>query len=178
MKTQITRIAFALIISAASIYLTACTKDSNAVSVSQSTADAAKATTFTSNQKLPFNSTIAVPCANGGAGENVDLTGDIHILIHTTLNGNNFTTKYHFQPQGVSGIGETTGDKYQASGVSQEEIKGSFKNGKYIDTYINNFKLVAPGKGNNYLVHVNVHITVNANGETTANVDNLNVDCK
>ena len=158
----------------------ACRKETGTALTSSKelSASANKATTFTSNEKQPIDIIIFIPCANGGAGENVELTGTIHILIHTTLNGNNFTTKYHFQPQGISGTGQTTGIKYQGSGVTQEEIKGSFNNGKYIDTYINNFKVVGQGKGNNYTVHDNMHITVNANGETTATVDNFTSDCK
>ena len=31
---------------------------------------------------------------------------------------------------------------------------------------------------NNFLVHENTHVTVNANGEVTASVDNFSVDCK
>ena len=178
MKKQITNAAFAVIVFVLGINFIACKKDVKSVSVNQVSVDAAKATTFNSNQKLPFNATIEVPCANGGVGETVVLTGNIHILIHTTLNGNHFSTKYQFQPQGVSGIGQTTGDKYQAIGVSQEQINGSLNNGKYVDTYINNFRLVAPGKGNNYTVHVNTHITINASGETTATVDNAKIDCK
>ena len=159
------------------LFLIACKKEMNEA-LSSSNESSLKATTFTSNEKQPVNEIVFIPCANGGAGENVELTGTFHILIHTTVNGNNFTTKYHFQPQGISGVGQTTGIKYQGSGVTQEEIKGSLKNEKFIDTYINNFNVVGQGAGNNYVVHSNTHITINANGKTTASVDNLTSDCK
>jgi hypothetical protein len=152
-----------------------CKKETTGV-VSSSQQLSAKATTFTSNEKQPVDAIVFVPCANNGAGENVELKGTIHILIHTTLNGNNFTTKYHVQPQGISGVGLTTGIRYHGSGVTQEEIKGSLKNGKHSETYINNFKIT--GHGVNYKIHNNIHITVNANGETTASVDNFSSDCK
>ena len=171
MKKHFTTIAGVLMLS---VLFVTCKKETNAV-VSSSQLSA-KATTFTSNEKQPVDEIIFVPCANGGAGENVHLTGTIHILIHTTLNKNNFTTKYHFQPQGISGLGESTGITYHGSGVTQEEIKGSLKNEKYMDTYINNFKIA--GHGVNYKIHNNMHITVNANGETTATVDNFSSDCK
>lgn len=152
-----------------------CKKETATV-VSSSQQLSAKATTFTSNEKQPVDEIIFVPCANNGAGENVELTGTIHILIHTTLNGNNFTTKYHFQPQGISGVGLTTGTRYHGSGVTQDKIKGSLKNGKYMETYINNFKIA--GHGVNYKVHNNMHIMVSETGETTASVDNFSSDCK
>ena len=176
MKKQILHTAAIFIIISFSFFV-ACKKEMNGA-LSSSNKLSIKATTFTSNEKQPVDQIVFIPCANGGAGENVELTGTFHILIHTTVNANNFTTKYHFQPQGISGIGQTTGIKYQGSGVTQEEIKGSLKNGKFIDTYINNFHVVGQGSGNNYLVHTNTHITVNANGETTASVDNLMSDCK
>ncbi len=157
-----------------------CKKEMHTASTSSQSkfSKANKATTYSSNEKQPLDAILFIPCANGGTGENVHLTGTIHILIHTTLNGNNFTTKYHFQPQGIKGIGETTGNKYVGSGVTQEEIKGSLNNGKYIDTYINNFKLIGKGTAENYRVHDNMHVTINSNAETTASVDNFVSDCE
>ena len=92
------------------------------------------------------------------------------------LNGNNFKSKYHVQPQGISGVGLTTGIRYHGAGVTQQEIKGSLKNQQYMETDINNFKIV--GHGVNYKIHDNMHITVNADGETIASFDNFSSDCK
>src|SRR5688572_27059359 len=75
------------------------------------------ATTTTTNEVVPFATTVFVPCANGGAGEFVDLEGSLHIVTHLTVNGNGFSAKTHYQPQGVSGVGQTTGDQYNAVGV-------------------------------------------------------------
>ena len=52
------------------------------------------------------------------------------------------------QPQGISGTGETTGDKYQAIGVTQETFKGSFQNGQANDTFVNNFRIIGQAPGN------------------------------
>src|SRR2546423_232717 len=159
MKTKFTVIRRMLMLSICIAFLATCKKNMNVVSSDQNKL-LSKATTFTSNEKLPVDVIVFVPCANGGAGENVHLTGTIHILIHTTVNKNNFTAKYQLQPQGLSGTGETTGDKYRGSGASQEKAEGSFNNDKSIDTFLNNFKIV--GHGTNYRMHVNTHITVNA----------------
>jgi hypothetical protein len=152
-----------------------CKKETTGI-VSSSQQLSAKATTFTSNEKQYVDEIIFIPCANNGAGENVELKGTIHILIHTTLNGNNFKAKYHVQPQGISGVGLTTGIRYHGSGVTQQEIRGSLKDQQHTETNINNFKIV--GAGVNYKVHDNVHITVNADGETIAYFDNFSSDCK
>jgi hypothetical protein len=70
------------------------------------------------NDMSDINLSVFVPCAAGGAGELVDLSGPLHTLITFTINGNNVSGKTHFQPQGIRGIGETTGDKYQATGAA------------------------------------------------------------
>jgi hypothetical protein len=51
------------------------------------------------NDKTVISLTVFVPCAAGGAGEIVDLSGPLHTLISFTINGNNVSGKFHFQPQ-------------------------------------------------------------------------------
>lgn len=137
----------------------------------------AQASANTLNTTVPFMDTFLVPCANGGAGELVDLSGDLHVLFHTTVNGNNGRLYQHFQPQGVSGVGETTGDTYHAVGITQLSV--NFKAGSdFVTTFVNNFRLIGQGPGNNFQVHENFHITVNANGDITAFHDNATFDCK
>jgi hypothetical protein len=83
-----------------------------------------------------------------------------------------------FQPQGISGTGETTGAKYQATGVTQQSFKNSLQNGQANLTFVNNFRIIGQGPENNFLVHETLHITINANGTTTVSHDNFSVDCK
>ncbi len=136
------------------------------------------AATFTDNVKFPVNIGVFIPCAAGGAGEVVFLTGNLHSLFHSTTNGNNFKIKIHNQPQGISGDGLTTGDKYQGTGVTQETFGGSFVNGQFTDTFVNNFRIIGQGPGNNLLIHSTFHVTFNANGELTAFVDNFSSECE
>ena len=136
----------------------------------------AEATTFTDNVQIPIEIVVFVPCAAGGAGELVDLSGNLHVLFHFTLDDSGgFHSKFHFQPQGVSGTGLTTGDKYQGTGVTQGQFNGKVG---FESTFVNNFRIIGHGPGNNFLVHENFHITVNANGTVTAFVDNFSIECK
>jgi len=121
---------------------------------------------------------VFIPCAAGGAGELVDLSGPLHTLITFTINGNNVRGYFHFQPQGISGSGETTGDKYQATGVTQQSFTQSLQNGQANLTFVNNFRMIGQGPGNNFLVHETFHFTVNADGTTTVTHDNFSADCK
>ena len=130
------------------------------------------------NDSSPFAFSVFVPCANGGAGEIVDLSGDLHTLVTMTINGNNISGNAHYQPQGISGTGETTGAKYQATGITTENFKGSLQNGQFTDTFVNNFRIIGEGSGNNYLVHEVAHITINADGTITVNFDTPTIDCK
>ena len=130
------------------------------------------------NQIVEFNLEVFVPCANGGLGEVVALSGPLHIVITFTINGNKISGKTHAQPQGFSGIGMDTGDNYQGTGVTQDIFNDSLQNGLFNETFINNFRIVGQGPGNNFLLHEDFHLTINANGEVSSSHDNLSADCK
>jgi hypothetical protein len=73
------------------------------------------------------------------------------------------------------GIGQTTGDKYQATGVTQDQFNAKVG---VEETFINDFRIIGQGNGNNFLIHETFHITINANEIPTASVDNFSVDCR
>jgi hypothetical protein len=141
-----------------------------------STPQAARAVTFTASSKFEIQFLVFVDCAAGGAGEIVDFSGTLHDLFHVTINGNKFILKFHDQPQGIFGVGETTGDKYKATGVTQETTTSGTVG--FTDSFVNNFKIIGQGPGNNFLIHENVHVTVNANNTLTAFHDHFTADCK
>lgn len=145
-----------------------------ALAVSIAPADAAVQV----NDKTDINLTVFVPCAAGGVGEVVDLSGPLHTLISFTINGNNVSGYFHFQPQGISGTGETTGANYQATGVTKESFKNSLQNGQANITSVNNFRIIGQGPGNNFLVHETTHVSINADGTVTVSHDNFSIDCK
>jgi hypothetical protein len=129
------------------------------------------------NDTTVISLTVFIPCAAGGAGEVVDLNGPLHTLISFTINGSNVSGYFHFQPQGISGTGETTGVKYQATGITQESFKNSLQNGQANFTFVNNFRIIGQGPGNNFLVHETLHFTVNADGTLTVFHDNFSISC-
>lgn len=129
------------------------------------------------NVRIPLTSYWAwVSCANQGAGEIVVLNGTLHILINVTVdNQGGFHLVQHFQPQNLSGVGLITGDKYRGTGATLT-TSHSLVGGVW--TYVNNYRMIGAGPGNNYLVHTTMHGTVNANGEVTAWHDNTSIECK
>lgn len=127
-------------------------------------------------EEIPVDETLFVPCAAGGAGEEVHLTGKLHHLVHFIINstgGVHF--KFQSNDQGITGTGLTTGDKYHRTGATNSEFNA--KVGEQT-TVVDSFNIIGQGNGNNFLVHVTLHITVNANGTVTSEVFDFSVECK
>jgi hypothetical protein len=126
------------------------------------------------NNKVPFLIAPFIPCVP----EFALLNGNLHVLITSEVDSNGGTHfKSHFQPQGISGEGSVTGNKYQGTGVTQSHTNTHTSLASET-TFVNNFRIIGPGPGNNLLVHTTFHVTVNANGEVTADVLNTSVECK
>ena len=136
-----------------------------------------QALTITTNDFIPFSQLIFVPCANGGAGEDVLVEGILHLQQHITINDNRVTLKTHAQPQGADGVGQTTGDLYQGVGVTQEVDTLPLIGGATEFTFVNNVRLIGQKTDNNLQEHQTIHVTINANGDVTNNVDNTTIDC-
>ena len=184
MKKQLTEPTRAIALAISAIFIlhfVSCTKEAvnsaNQAQVKAVTVQSNAASTFLSNEKIPIDLLVFVPCANGGAGEDVQLSGFLHVVTSMTINGNNLRGKVHFQPQGIKGVGAITGDKYQGTGVTQDEFKGSFVKG-YEETSVDNIRIIGQGNGNNFLVHTVFHITVNANGQITVVLVHAKTECK
>ena len=71
----------------------------------------------TTNDETDISLSVFIPCAAGGIGEVVDLSGPLHTLISATVSNNDVSGKFHFQPQGISGVGEVSGVKYHSGGI-------------------------------------------------------------
>ena len=130
------------------------------------------------NASIPIEVTVFVPCAADGAGESVTLTGDLHVLMSLTVNNNHVSFHAHVQPQGVSGTGSVTGDKYQGTGATNFNLEADVDEFPMNATVVNNIRVIGQGPGNNLLVHENFHVTFNADGTMTAFVDNFRAECK
>lgn len=132
----------------------------------------------TTSDVVEIDLTAFVPCANGGAGELLHAVGRLHQVFTTVINANGTVTlRSQFQPQGLTGVGLTTGDKYNATGVTQtiDQIRAPFP---AVSTFINNFRMIAAGPGNNLLIHEEGHLTINANGTLTVFVDRVSEECR
>jgi hypothetical protein len=127
------------------------------------------------NETVSYAYSGFVPCANGGAGELLTGTIEVHNLITSTVNGNIDSSQFQFQPQG-SLIGRTTGDTYQLTGVTRGAYNESVQSGEYTLTYVNSYQLIGPGPGNNLRVREIAHLTIDGD-DVVVQHDDWSIDC-
>ncbi len=104
------------------------------------------------------------------------MTGDFHSLYHVTLTPTqSLHINFHIDVSGLSG--ELDGVTYRASLVTPDLINFN-GTAPLIFTVVNSFHVIGEGQADNVLVHHNLHITINANGEVTASADNFKFECQ
>ncbi|MBD0327380.1 MAG: hypothetical protein ICV68_13165 [Pyrinomonadaceae bacterium] len=130
------------------------------------------ATTVTTNETIPYNQTV-FDCN----GNPVLLSGSMHVLSHYTTGLPNGGSRFsmHTNFQNVSGTGQVDPIEYQ--GVSSNHFTSNDNNPTTVFTSIQTFRLISQGSTDNLNVQIVMHMTVNANGETTSTVVNVNVEC-
>jgi len=131
------------------------------------------------NEQEPWFGYAWIPCANDGDGEGVLLEGRLHVMFREEMDAaGGWHWGQHFQPMGVSGYGDVTGDRYQATGGTFAMENGRFPGCPYEFSYVNNYKIIGQGRDNNYLVHENYHIVIDADCNVTIERDNFSVECR
>lgn len=110
--------------------------------------------------------------SNDCTGEQVELSGTIHLVSHQQSDG---SVVGHFNYQGVSGVGLTSGTTYRVSAVDHLRLQAPFPSDI---TSVRSFRLIGQGTEENLLVDALLHITVDANGEVTASIDDLSIRCR
>lgn len=156
------------------LLLAAC--DRSPTQPAENAAPELAAVAFTIQSDFPFDQTIFVPCGNGGAGQDVAFSGNIHDVFHVTQGpSGNLTVKMLDNPQGVTGVGQATGAIYHATGQTQQITTTRFGEST---SFINRFHLVSSGPGTTLIVFETLHLTINANGTLTSFLDNLRIECQ
>ena len=140
----------------------------------------ASAEVSSTEQVVPFGMTLWIGCANGGAGENVALGGQVLIRSHEEVSEDGVRRLWtHVRPLGVIGVGSTTGRMYRGTGGTFEglvESDGSSEGSVY--SMVNNFRIIGQGPGNNLTMHMVLKQAFNAEGELTADVNLSSQSCR
>src|SRR5919108_1447123 len=121
------------------------------------------------NDRFPFASTQFV-CT-----ELVDFTGEYHIKSSwTASNSGNLHFTFHINAKGT-GVGQTSGATYQWNDAIIEVYHDAAL--PFTATLIQTWKLIGQGAADNFVLKARIHVTINANGDVTAEHDSLEVTC-
>jgi hypothetical protein len=134
---------------------------------------AAAARTFTESFSIPITPGY-ITCE----GETVFLAGEVHVLVHSTLDaagGAHILTEANFA--GVQGYGLESGALYVATDSSKELFNGKLDAARE-DTFQRSAQLVAQGRLSNAQLQVIGHITTNANGEPVVDFIRVRSECQ
>jgi hypothetical protein len=82
----------------------------------------------------------------------------------------------HQNSQRLTGVGLTSGDRYNANLIIND-IFNARVDGANITTIDFIINVVSRGSGVNFQIQTVLHITTNANGETTSDFQNFHVHC-
>lgn len=135
----------------------------------------AKANVITSNHVEEVWLFYYVPCAAGGAGDYVLLSGWLHMQFIIVLDGRGgFHEEFHYQTMGLSGTG-SNGDTYHVTDSSHSTYNGRVG---YEDTIINTLRVIGKGSASDFLVQYSTHMTVHPDGTVSADVFNYKYECR
>ena len=125
---------------------------------------------------VPFETTLFVPCANGGAGEDVLLTGFTNFVYGMTWTDHGFTLVYHDNVHRVTGVGVTSGEKFTASGGTNGTVMGSWVNSQWVGTTTQQLRVI--GRNNSFFVTYKYHIVIASDGTVTVNSEEETAACR
>ena len=115
-----------------------------------------------------------------GCVETVRFSGTLHAVSHTTITSTgSIHTSVQFGPVGgVTGVGLTSGAKYEEPGMAHDTYNLNGTAWPLTETFVNNFQVIGIGQLPNSTFHETFHVTINADGQTTVVFDNVRAECQ
>lgn len=148
---------------AATAALAACSStDSVAPAASPATArrDVSANATKPTSMNRPIDQYVWVSCANGGAGEAVRVTGELHYEVQSMKDSSGvFHLNFKSVTSGLTGVGQTSGTFFR--GLMTEHITSRAEDNLNEDVRTADIiRFVAPGSGESYSLMVSSHFIV------------------
>lgn len=135
----------------------------------------AQANVVKTNQEIPLDVTQLVECT----GEFVHFTGTFLLQDTIVTDGRGITHfQSHFNSQGVSGVGLTSGLTYQGTETVNFTTNNTVGPPPFEFTHIDPFHIISQNSADNVICQAVVHVTVNANGETTSELMHFGCNCR
>jgi hypothetical protein len=132
----------------------------------------ANAQAATTVDQIPLDATIFL--CDGSA---VHLQGQLMITsTWTAMPSGGFVVASQFQPQGVKGVGVTTGIVYIGTGVTRDLFVVS-PSGSLIETFVNEFQIQATSGAESYIVREVFHFVFGPDGTLRVVIDKFSSTC-
>ena len=177
-KTLLKWTSQSLFVLLATVLLFSCKKENaNPTSTENATATAtSQSLGKKSTVDVPYSKTIFVSCANGGAGENIELQGKTNFVYQIVWTDHGFNIGYHENTYAVKGIGLSSGDIYAGAGGTEGTAMASSINGVWVATTVERLRIVGPNA--NFGLKNTYHITTTPEGAAVVTLDSQEVECK
>lgn len=134
-----------------------------------------QAAVVTHDYDMPFSATVANPCN----GDVVALTGTLDLMVRMTLSGSgraNFGGHLNYD---LSGVGVPSGAEYNVKDVENVESNNiTFTNGAAAFSDEEQFVVISKGGAPNFVAHLIIHETFNANGDLTSFTFDTSSECR
>jgi hypothetical protein len=114
---------------------------------------------------------------NECTGEMMDVTGTLSWSIHAVFNNNRVTWNRR-EVIVVHAIGQTTGAVYSVRDATHFNEHGTYGFMPYTLNVQRNWKMIGPGKLQNYMLRGRYKVTVTATGEVTAEHGGFDIECR
>ena len=134
------------------------------------------ASTRTSTVAVPFEYTVFVPCANGGVGEDVLLTGKTNLVYQMTWTDHDFTLVYHDNDHQVKGVGLSSGQTFTGSGGTNGTFMGAWVNSQWVGNFVEKTKIV--GRNTVFTITQKLHLKETPEGNVVVNIVDQTVTCQ
>jgi len=108
-------------------------------------------------------------------GEPIFFEGFLHVHEQITANANGYHIEFHNQLYG-QGTGLISGKQYIYQDVYNDNF--NFNSLPIEETTTENFRIIGQGKLEDLMAKVTFHITINANGQVTADQFVFRIGCK
>lgn len=136
-----------------------------------------KAPKYKGNLKVPVSLQVTNPCAADGAGEPVQLDGNLHLVYHIFQSKTGkMHMQFHMNGQGIKGTSPVSGNRYVANGVTHFVANSSGLPSQV--NFVSNYRLIQTGAESDLHAHFNLHVSISAQGLLQVQVLEGWVDCK
>jgi hypothetical protein len=129
----------------------------------------------TQNVKIPAED---FPAANLCNGDQLQLQGTLHFVQQgePVEGAPRQHVVGHLNSQRLTGIGVPSGQRYNVDFITNN-IFNARVDGANVTTIEAMMNVVSLGSGENFQIQTVLHVTINANGDTTAQFQNFHVHC-